>query len=433
MPTPRPRPRKDGTVAWQVYFNYYDTGGIRRQSSETFNEYGEALLWADRIEQVGLTEARAELAGQRHIDAGLTLLVPWLIKYADRRLSTGAISAAVHRKYLGYIHNDIARYFGERAPLEAVTQDTDAAWIVFLSQDIGNKPKTVQNKHGFLSAGLRAAVEERPQQLLSFNPCSGTRLPPRYDTELDIFDSDEWELFWHLIIERWQPQAEFGLVSMARPSEVGALLKGDINATTGAVRINKAWKDSGTKLTLGKPKTKRGVRTVNVPLSTIERLDLSGDPGDLLFHTRTGRPITASYFHEKAWQPALKRLEALAFAAEAFRKNQDIRARAYLAPFTKKAQWRGTDPEELIARYGEAIESLSVKHLTPYTLRHTAISWKLQDGVELFVVSRDAGHESTFVTDRVYGHNDRRSSEAAAAVIAKRLPAARAAMVALAA
>ncbi|WP_441294824.1 hypothetical protein, partial [Klebsiella pneumoniae] len=71
--------------------------------------------------------------------------------------------------------------------------------------------------------------------------------------------------------------------------------------------------------------------------------------------------------------------------------------------------------------------------LTPYTLRHTGISWKLQDGVPIFVVSRDAGHESVAVTDRRYGHNDRRASEKAAAVIAERLPAARAEMLALAA
>ncbi|MBF6472555.1 hypothetical protein IU428_12105 [Nocardia abscessus] len=60
--------------------------------------------------------------------------------------------------------------------------------------------------------------------------------------------------------------------------------------------------------------------------------------------------------------------------------------------------------------------------LTLYTLRHTGISWKLQDGVPIFVVSRDAGHESVNTTDRYYGHNDRKASESAAQVIAGRLP-----------
>ncbi|WP_433194392.1 hypothetical protein ACQP1G_37395 [Nocardia sp. CA-107356] len=82
----------------------------------------------------------------------------------------------------------------------------------------------------------------------------------------------------------------------------------------------------------------------------------------------------------------------------------------------------GCEPEQLIARYGTALKSLRIKHLTPYTLRHTGISWKLQDSVPMFVVSRDAGHGSVTVTDHVYGHNDRRASESAAQVTAHQLP-----------
>lgn len=37
-----PRPRSDGSVAWQVYFYNRDTGGKRRQFSETFDEFAEA-------------------------------------------------------------------------------------------------------------------------------------------------------------------------------------------------------------------------------------------------------------------------------------------------------------------------------------------------------------------------------------------------------
>lgn len=76
----------------------------------------------------------------------------------------------------------------------------------------------------------------------------------------------------------------------------------------------------------------------------------------------------------------------------------------------------------MIVRYPAQLQSLQRKRLTPYMLRHTGISWKLQDGVPIFVVSRDAGHESIAVTDRVYGHNDRRSSESAAETIGQRLP-----------
>lgn len=50
----------------------------------------------------------------------------------------------------------------EHLPITAFNQDLDAAWIVHLEQDKGNGAKTIHNKHGFLSAGLNAAVAERP-------------------------------------------------------------------------------------------------------------------------------------------------------------------------------------------------------------------------------------------------------------------------------
>ncbi|MEV4237055.1 tyrosine-type recombinase/integrase [Nocardia sp. NPDC049737] len=414
--TPRPRPRRDGSVAWQVYFYYYDTDNKRRQSSETFDEYADAQWWAELIDKVGIAEALKVLQAKRDTGSDAVLLSAWLTKYVDRM--TG-VQEDGRRKYRRFICNDIAPFFGERAPLDAVTQDTDAAWIVYLEQDKGNAPKTIANKHGFLSAALRAAVEQRPTPLLPFNPCAGTRLPRHDPAEIDIFDNDEWELFEQLLLKRWRPQAEFGLVSMARPSEVGALLVRDVDPETGAVRINKAWKDDGTRLRLGKPKSKRGIRTVNVPLETLDRLDLDRAGDALLFHTRNDTPVTAYHFYKNAWQPALRRLDGL--------------SRRDFTLFTKKALWRGADPEELLARYSKAINSLRGKRLSPYTLRHTGISWKLQDGVPLFVVSRDAGHESVTTTDRRYGHNDRAASQSAAQVIAGRLPRVRASLLTLAA
>lgn len=74
--------------------------------------------------------------------------------------------------------------------------------LVYLEQDKGNAPKTIKNKHGFLSAPMRAAVEQRPTPLLAFNPCAGIRLPRDDDTEIEIFDNDEWELFEQLLGRR---------------------------------------------------------------------------------------------------------------------------------------------------------------------------------------------------------------------------------------
>ncbi|MFE7742841.1 tyrosine-type recombinase/integrase [Nocardia sp. NPDC057455] len=399
-------------MAWQVLFSV-EVGGRRRQSAETFDDYEEASRWAALLARVGVEVARKVLEAQRGSRPEHITLSQWLRHYTDRL--TG-IQENVRRKYHGYIRNDIDEFMGH-LPIAAITQDTDAAWVVYLEQDKGNAPKTIQNKHGFLCAGMRAAAEQRPQPLIPFNPCTGTRLPRHDAPEIDIFDNDEWELFEQLLAPRWRSQAEFGLVSMARPGEVGALLVRDVNRRTGAVRINKAWKDAGSKLKLGKPKSKRGVRTVNVPLETLDRLDLTRPGEELLFHTVIGTPITAAVFYKDAWQPALRRLDALACGD--------------FSLFTRKSRWQGGDPEELLERFASTVDSLRVKRLTPYTLRHTGISWKLQDGVPIFVVSRDAGHESVTTTDRRYGHNDRAASESAAQVIAGRLPRVRSEMLTL--
>lgn len=409
MPNPRPRPRSDGSIAWQVPFNLYEHG-LRRQTSETFDDPDEAARWAALLERVGADEALKILDVQRGAGPEYVGLTQWLRRYADRL--TG-IQPDTRRRYHRYIDNDIDPFMGY-LPIQAVTQDTDAAFVVHLEQDKGNSPKTIHNKHGFLSAGMRAAAEQRPNPLISFNPCTTTRLPRVDAPEIEILDNDEWELFEQLLPPRWRAQAEFGLVSMARPSEVTALLVGDVNRRTGAVRITKAWKDQGSRRVLGKPKTKRGVRTVNVPLETLERLDLDRPRDALLFQTGLGTPIRVSYFYEKAWLPALRRLEALdALDFGLFRSARG---------------WTGADPEALLDRHADAVARLVAKRLTPYMLRHTGISWRLQDGVPLFVVSRDAGHESTSTTDRVYGHINRQASESSARVIGDRLPRVRQAM-----
>ncbi|MBF6169774.1 hypothetical protein IU486_34450 [Streptomyces gardneri] len=144
---------------------------------------------AGLIDRVGIDEALKVVETEQEAEFGTVLLVEWLTKYVN---SLTGVQDDGRRKYLAYIRNDIIPFFGERAPLDAVTQDTDAAWIVYLQQDKGNPPKTISDKHAILSAMLRAAVEQRPVPLLPYNPCAGMRLPRHDWAEIDVFDNDEW-------------------------------------------------------------------------------------------------------------------------------------------------------------------------------------------------------------------------------------------------
>ncbi|KAA8890587.1 hypothetical protein F3087_04790 [Nocardia colli] len=175
-------------------------------------------------------------------------------------------------------------------------------------QDKGNSGKTIANKHGFFASAMAAAARMRPKPLIAYNPCEGMRLPRHDSAEMVFFELAEYELFLSAMPQRWHAQTEFSLASMARPSEVGALTLGDVNRGTGAVRINKAFKYAGTRRRLGPPKTKRGVRTVNVPFETLDLLDLDRPHDALLFQTRRGTPIRPAYFYQEAFLSALREL-----------------------------------------------------------------------------------------------------------------------------
>ncbi|WP_406234992.1 tyrosine-type recombinase/integrase [Nocardia sp. NBC_01009] len=403
--TPRIRTRKDGTAYSQVRYRV-DRDGRTLQTSRSFDDHQAAIRWARLLDRVGPIEAERILAAQlAAADEPLVLLVDYLRTYVARL--TG-IEEETRRRYGRFIDLDIEPFFTDSLPIDLLTQDTDAAWVVWLEQERGNSPKTISNKHGFLSAAMAAAARQRPTPLIPFNPCTETRLPRVYGAELDFFTPDEYEFFEQLLAPRWRPQCEFAIMSMARPSEQAALDVRDIDRATGAVRITKAYKYANGKLKLGKPKSARGVRTSYVPLETVARLDLDRARNARLFCTSTGGPITVTYLYKKAFLPALKRLRAL--------------AEGDFSPFSKRAHWEGEAPEVLLAKYGHLIEVMLEKRLTPYTLRHTGISWRLQDGEPIWVVSRDAGHESITTTDKRYGHISAEASAASARTVAGRLP-----------
>jgi integrase len=103
------------------------------------------------------------------------------------------------------------------------------------------------------------------------------------------------------------------------------------------------------RVAVGSGEDQAGVRTVNVPFETIDLLDLDCPHDALLFHTRRGTPIRAAYFYQEAFLPALRELI------------------------------------EVDDHGNVVVDQLAGKRPSPYTLRHTGISWRLLGGVPMFV------------------------------------------------
>jgi integrase len=195
---------------------------------------------------------------------------------------------------------------------------------------------------------------------------------------------EEFQLLKASFTERWHPFLDFLVASGCRFSEATALTPADIDAVNCTVRITKAWKrtpGSGeAKYEIGPPKTRRSVRTINIPASVIEELDLTHD---WVFVNSNGGPIRIYSWRANVWVPSLGKAST----------NDS----------------RNPDKERL------------ERQPRIHDLRHTCASWLLGAGVPLITVSAHLGHEDTSVTAKVYGHLDRTAGQAAAAVMAELL------------
>ncbi|WP_064078342.1 tyrosine-type recombinase/integrase [Prescottella equi] len=361
MASIRVHPRSDGTIGHKVLYRH-----DRKQRSRTFDDPLAAERFRGLVEQVGPDKA-LEIIGAAERVAGEHTVTQWISHHIDHL--TG-IEEATRSRYRRYLELDIDPVMGA-LPLSAVTETTVAQFIQALTEAKASG-KTIKNKHGFLSGALQGAV--RAGHLVA-NPCEGRRLP-RADAGKDnatFLTPEEFAVLRDAMTERWRPMTTFLVSTGMRYSEAAALTVGDIDPDAGTVRINKAWKyTSDNTRRLGPPKSRKGVRTINIPAQALTAAgDLDRPHDALVFATQSGDPISAQLYHNKAWRPALKKVEG---------------------------QLGGKTP-------------------SPHDLRHTCASWMIAAGVPLPVIQAHLGHESITTTIGVYGHLDRRSAQAGAAAI----------------
>lgn len=349
---------------WQVR---YRIDG--RQSSLSLGDEAEARKFSALVDAVGpkraleahhIDTARVRAAS---ISAGMTV-DKWLAIHI--KTLTGLEQYSID-KYEEYRRNDFPAL--GPMPLSSVTEGDIAEWVRSLEAK-GNKPKTIANKHGFLSGALAKAV---PKHIAS-NPAAGTRLPRQTsdgddsDThDMRMLTTAEFDALLAATTDHWRPMILFMARSGARWGEVAALKPSDVDRRAGTVRIRRAWKYSSKGYTIGATKTVRSDRTINVSTAVLNQLDYSNE---WLFVNRNGGPVRYQGFRRRVWDKAV--------------------ARAKL------------DPPP-----------------TPHDLRHSCASWMIAAGVPIGIVSRHLGHESIKITMDVYGDVARDSFAQAADALDK--------------
>lgn len=331
-----------------------------KQTSLSFDDHKSALAFKALLEQSGPAKA-TEVYGAKRKEAVGHTLASWCSEYID---GLTGIEEATRRRYRSYLTRDLEPIAA--TPLFAVDERLVATWV----NSLPGSGKTIANKHGFLAGALKVAVRRGH---IPSNPCDHTRLPAHDREEMCFLTAAEFTALRDAMTERWRPLTTFLVTTGCRFSEATALQPRDVNVELGTIRITRAWKYTGqTAAKLGGPKTRKGIRTINVPQQALDALgDLTkiGREG-FIFTTQRGTPVRSQLYHNKAWRPALL-----------------------------KADLGGKTPR-------------------PHDLRHTCASWMIAAGVPLPVVQAHLGHESINTTISTYTHLDRTSHSSAAKAIA---------------
>ena len=361
----RIRTRGDGSSYTQVR---YRIGG--KAGSVSFDDHGEALQFDALVAKVGALKAleitKIVIAQDRALTVG-----EWLRHHNDHL--TGVVPETL-KNYRRYAEKDFPTLVD--IPLSALTPDDVRAWVQGLRNHNGAKPsgKTVANKHGYLAGALNAAVERGH---IKSNPCDHVHLPRTLREEMVFLEPGEYQILREEISEYWRPLVDFLVTSGARWSEVTALRPRDVDRAAGTVRISRAWKKAeGGGYEVGPTKTRKSVRTINIPAQVLDQLDYSNE---YLF-TNSGRGrancdgvVRNANFAPHVWHPAV--------------------ARAQSNGLTKRPRI--------------------------HDLRHTCASWLIQAGRPLPAIQAQLGHESIVTTVSVYGHLDRSSGQGNADVLAQ--------------
>lgn len=390
MASKRQMTRADGTIAWLAL---YRANG--KQSSATFPTMKARDDWVRLVDQIGL-DAALEVLDITEQGAGSA---PLLRDYAHEQVKgRSGIGEGQRKRYQREIVRDWKKIGA--LPVTLVTRRQVEAWVRGLERQ-GLSAKTIANKHGLMSSVFKAALDDETLDL-EVNPCEGVHL--RKDDlkqEMVFLTHDEFAVLLSCVPQWYRPFVTFLFGTGARFGEATALTCADYDPKAGTIRIAKSWKKQDVGWKVGAPKTKRGRRTIGVPLQLRQYLQdrcEKGEPEDLLFTSRWGGRIRHSTFYSATWEPAVNLANGKPGWPDAGDKFH-----------TRASMWDGIEPVKKEMRIK--------KRPRIHDARHTAASWMIASGATLQDVQYTLGHESIKTTADRYGHLLPGRTEAVAAAM----------------
>lgn len=353
MATIEARKNPAGRVtSWRVV--WYEDG--IKQKPRTFKSQQQAETWKHLVEMYKTGAAAQKALQQQSSRSPRFEEVARL--HLERLVNVGPSTMYQYRNYLD-LH--LLPFFGGM-PIDTITEDDCIRWVKVMKAK-GLASKTIKNKHGLLYGIMSTAVAKK---MIAESPCSGWYLPGD-DTTVDakvILSPGEFRTFLPYVDPHFQPWAWFMFTTGLRPSESYVIYPEDlvIDSETPQARVTKALKrDPSRGWYVGPPKTPKARRTVSFPRQVAEMLRPLVDAtpyGEPIFRMKRGGVATVDSMGKSAIRPAVNRA--------------------------------------LTADFHKAPDS--------YSFRHSHASMMIQNGMDLFTLSRRLGHESVKMTGDTYSH-----------------------------
>lgn len=333
-----------------------------RRATKVFRLKGHARAWAQELEATWRRDAHHDpRAGDRPVGE-------WL----DRWLTARRVDPVTRDKEASHMRNHIRPKWDGR-PAASVRRLDVQAWVKEM-EAAGVGPHTIIASLRLFSTAMRDAAD---QGLITANPCERVSLPTPPPKPPFYWTPWQAELILAELRGPWRVAVDLDFHVGLRLGELLGLRVGAVDWERAQAHIAGVVTRHGWR---AHPKSARSLRTVPIPgriLDGLVPLILGRREEEYVFPGAGGKPMSDTNFRNRIWNPA-------------------VAAAGLCGPHRPPAV---LDPAA-IARC-DACEPVPVG--TPHDMRHTAASWLVMDGVDLYRVQDILGHES-FATTQRYSH-----------------------------
>jgi len=214
--------------------------------------------------------------------------------------------------YRSYLDKHFILTFG-RGPMGKVLPTEVQRWVTTATEN-GLAPASVRKYHTMLASVFERALVDR---VVTFNPCAHTELPKVVKKKARTLTPTEYAAILAALPHQHRLMVETAINTGLRWGELIALKPRHLDLATGTLTVEETIVEVSIKnsptgarmLTKPYPKDNEP-RTMGLPPDLVGQL---GDwvterrlgPGDLLFATRDGTPISRNTFRTRVWRPAV--------------------------------------------------------------------------------------------------------------------------------